>query len=195
MLNVTADSVADRLVFIEEIHCTVSVSKATGCTEPLDAITATVDVDAVERGVIDSAPHPMHRPNPSAAASPISSGFKPRRFFRPKQQNTTASAELGKDGLELRGRAAVAVDAAMVSVVEATAPDGVKVPGAKLHEVPAGNPEQLNETAEANPFCGIIWTVAAPLCLAVTVIAAGKIVTAKGAARPVGVYPAPLLIV
>jgi hypothetical protein len=44
----------------------------------------------------------------------------------------------------------------MVSVVEATAPDGVTVAGAKLHEVPAGNPEQLNETAEAKPFCGTI---------------------------------------
>lgn len=163
-------------------YCTVSVRKAAGCTEPLAAITETVEV--VGRGVIESAPHPMHRPNPSAAAIAIISRFKPRRFFRPKQQNTTASAELGKDGLELRGRAALAVDAVMVSVVEATAPDGVRVSGAKLHEVPAGSPEQLKETTEAKPFCGTIWTVAAPLCLAVTVRVAGKIVTAKvGAGR------------
>jgi hypothetical protein len=163
-------------------YCTVSVRKAAGCTEPLAAITETVDV--VGRGKIGSTPQPVQRPNPSPAAIATDSRFKPRRFFQPKQHNTTASAELGKNGLELRERAAAAVDTAMVSVVEATAPDGVTVAGAKLHEVPAGNPEQLNETEEAKPFCGATKTVTVPLCLAVTVRAAGKIVTAKvGAAR------------
>ena len=75
------------------IYCTVSVRKATGCTEPLAAITETVDV--VERGEIGSTPQPVQRPNPSPAAIATDSRLKPRRFFQPKQHNTTASAELG----------------------------------------------------------------------------------------------------
>jgi hypothetical protein len=55
-----------------------------------------------------------------------------------------------------------------VSVVEAAPPEGITVAGEKLHDTPEGNPEQLNETAEANPFVGVTRTVVVPLCPAVT---------------------------
>jgi hypothetical protein len=40
-------------------------------------------------------------------------------------------------------------------VVVAAPPDSVTVAGEKLHDAPEGNPEQLNETAESNPFSGV----------------------------------------
>ena len=49
-----------------------------------------------------------------------------------------------------------------VSVVDAVDPDGVTLVGLKLHDAPEGSPEQLNETAEANPFSGVTDTVVFP---------------------------------
>ena len=51
-----------------------------------------------------------------------------------------------------------------VSVVELAAPDGVTVDGENVQVVPEGNPEHTNETAEWNPFDGVIAMVAFPLC-------------------------------
>ena len=59
--------------------------------------------------------------------------------------------------------------AVRVSVVEAAAPDGVTVAGEKLHDVPESNPEQTNETAELNPFSGVIEIVESSLCPVITV--------------------------
>ena len=49
-----------------------------------------------------------------------------------------------------------------------TVPGGYTFAGEKLHEAPAGNPEQANVTAEANPPCGDTEMVAVPLPPAVT---------------------------
>jgi hypothetical protein len=43
---------------------------------------------------------------------------------------------------------AVGIAADTVKVVETTAPVGVTVAGEKLHDAPAGKPEQPNETTE-----------------------------------------------
>jgi hypothetical protein len=104
---------------------------------------------------------------------------KRRRFLQPKQHSASASAEPGSSGLELRGSAAVVVAVFTVSVVEATPPDGVTVCGAKLHEAPAGNPEQVKETAELKPYRGVTETMAVPLCPPVTVSDAGEPATEK----------------
>jgi hypothetical protein len=45
-------------------------------------------------------------------------------------------------------------------MVETAEFDGVTVDGEKLHDTPTGRPEQLNETAEANPPTGVTVTVA-----------------------------------
>lgn len=64
-------------------------------------------------------------------------------------------------------------------VVEAAVPEGVTVAGKKLHDAPEGNPEQANETAEANPPCGVTETVAVPLLPAETLSAVGVAATEK----------------
>ena len=73
--------------------------------------------------------------------------------------------------------------AVRVSVVETVVPDGVTVAGEKLHDVPASNPEQLNETLEVNPFSGVIAILAFPFCPAITVRDAGDAVTEKSGGR------------
>jgi hypothetical protein len=47
----------------------------------------------------------------------------------------------------LRRSSGVVVEVFTVSVVEAARPDDVILAGEKLHDAPAGNPEQLNETS------------------------------------------------
>jgi hypothetical protein len=66
-----------------------------------------------------------------------------------------------------------------VSIVEAAAPDGVTAAGEKLHVVPTGNPEQLNDTEEVNPFTGVTEIVLVPLCPGTTVSDAGEAVIEK----------------
>lgn len=90
------------------------------------------------------------------------------------RQNAAASADAGRSGLELGWTDAVVAAVVTVSfVVEAAVPEGVTVAGEKLHDAPVGNPEQVNETAEAKPFCGVTETVTEPLCPPVTVSVAG----------------------
>lgn len=67
-------------------------------------------------------------------------------------------------------------------VVEAAAPAGVTVAGEKPHDAPEGNPEQLNETAELNPFTGVTVNLVAPFCPAVTVNAVGLAAKVKSGA-------------
>lgn len=43
----------------------------------------------------------------------------------------------------------------VIVVVAACVPFGVTVAGEKLHAAPEGSPEQLNVTAELNPFAGV----------------------------------------
>lgn len=70
----------------------------------------------------------------------------------------------------MRCRVADVAGVVTVSVVEAAAPDNsVTVCGKKLHDAPVGNPEQLNETVELNPYSGVTATVVVPLCPAVSV--------------------------
>ena len=69
--------------------------------------------------------------------------------------------------------------AVRVSVVEAAAPDGVTAAGEKLHVVPAGNPEQLNDTDELKPFTGVTEIVLVPLCPGTTVSDADKVAIEK----------------
>jgi hypothetical protein len=142
-----------------------------GCREPSVATTLTVDELT---GEIGPAPQPMHNPNPSAAASAAETRRSPRRFLQPKQQNAAASDPPGPNGLDLPGRVLVVFEAVTVSVDETGAPAGVTLVGEKVHEVPEGNPEQLNETVEAYPFSGVTCTEAEALCPLATVIDAGE---------------------
>ena len=148
-----------------------------GCIEPLAAITETVDVVA-EIGITSEEPQPVHRLSPIATPA-SSSRCKPRRLFQPRQQNAIAIIELGNNGLWWRWRAAIVAALVTVSVVEAAPSEGITLAGEKLHDTPAGNPEQLNETAEANPFCGVTKTVVVPLCPLVMETDAGKRSTEK----------------
>ena len=159
------------------LYNTVRVMLVAGWRVPCVAITLMVDVTA--RGVILATPQPVQRPSPSATATPADSICKLRRLFRPKQQRDRASAEPGYSGLESRREAMVAGEVATVSVDEAIVPEVVIVAGEKSHDAPAGSPEQEREASEANPFCGVTITVVVPLCPAVSVSAAGVVVTEK----------------
>jgi len=81
-----------------------------------------------------------------------------------------------------------AVDTAVFTVsVELIEPVEDTVTGEKLHVAPAGNPEQVNVTAEfvEKPFCGSTVTVVVPLLPAFTVTAFGVTATMKsGAGAP-----------
>jgi hypothetical protein len=74
-------------------------------------------------------------------------------------------------------------------VVVAAAPDGVMLAGEKLQDAPDGSPEQLNETAAENPFCGVTVMVAVPGCPDAALSADGATVTEKFGAGPI-VYEA-----
>ena len=107
---------------------------------------------------------------------------KPRRFFHPKQQSVTANVASGNKEFVRRRSLAEAEEVVTVTDV-CVVPGGVKVEGEKPHDAPAGSPEQANETAEANPPCGAIEMVAAPLLPAVTVMDTGAAATAKSGGR------------
>jgi hypothetical protein len=112
------------------------------------------------------------------------------------KHSAAASTEPGNSGVEFRWRAALVVKVLTVSVVDAGAPDGVKVAGEKLHEAPAGRPVQLNPTAELNPFDGVTVTVVVLLRPVVKDVAVGDVITEKSAAGRLMVYvavPAALL--
>jgi hypothetical protein len=97
------------------------------------------------------------------------------------QHNATARTEPGKSGLEFLFVARVVVVPVMdtVRVVEAGAPAAVTVGWEKMHDAPAGNPVQVNETGELNPFTGKTDIAAEPGCAEVTVSDAGEEETAK----------------
>jgi hypothetical protein len=93
-----------------------------------------------------------------------------RRLLTPRQQSAAAKAEPRIHSLEPPRSSAVGAAADTVSVVvEATPLDGVTVAGEKLQVTPGGNPEQSNETAELNPFSGVIDRFVFVLCPATTV--------------------------
>jgi hypothetical protein len=119
---------------------------------------------------------------PSPPRPRISSNSKRRRFLKPKQHKATANAATGNSGRVLALTAASALVVVTVTVVEAAAPEGVTVAGEKLHEDPVGKPEQAKETAELNPFSGVIETVAVALCPPVTVCDAGVAAAEKSGA-------------
>jgi hypothetical protein len=78
-----------------------------------------------------------------------------------------------------RFNAAVFTAMFMVSVVEALPADRFTVCGEKLHEAPAGSPEQLSETGEVNATCGVIIICTDALCPAVIAREAGLAATVK----------------
>jgi hypothetical protein len=134
-------------------------------------------------------PQPLSRPRPIMQTASINSICKRRRFLKPMQNSAAASA-VGKSGRRLLPRLAVVAEVAIVTVVEADAPDGVTVVGEKLQDAPAGSPEQLKETAELKPFCGVIEIDAVPLWPWVTVIDAGDDATEKSGGGKLMVYVA-----
>lgn len=100
-------------------------------------------------------PQPFSMESPATLISNTNQNCRRRRFFQLKQQSATASTDPGKSGLGLRFEAEVPevfAVIATVSVVETGDPVGVTVDGPNTHDVPAGSPEQLNETEESNPF-------------------------------------------
>lgn len=89
---------------------------------------------------------------------------------------------MGNSGFARCSNAAIDPEVETVRVVEAVEPEGVTVAGEKLQDAPEGSPEQLNETAELNPFAGVIDTVAVAFCPPVTLWNAGVAATEKSAA-------------
>ena len=130
-------------------------------------------------------PHPSIRKRPAAVTTSTRSIGRRRLFFQTKQQSPTASAVPGNIGLDPYWRMALVAEVVTVSVGEVL-PGGVAVCGEKLHVAPDGNPEQLNETAELNPFAGVIEMMAVTLCPAATVNEPGEALTEKsGAGWPI----------
>jgi hypothetical protein len=113
-----------------------------------------------------------------AAMHRIQSEYQ-RRFLNRMKHSENASAATGMYRSGDGGRLLALVLAEIVSIVEATAPDGVTVAGEKLHVVPAGKPEQLNDTDELNPFTGVIEIVLVPLCPGAIVSDAAEAVIEK----------------
>jgi hypothetical protein len=129
-------------------------------------------------------PHPLSKPNPAMLTASRSSICRRRRFFQPMQQKAAANAASGNSGRRSRCSAADVAVADTVTVVVAVAPpEGVTVAGEKVHVSPAGNCEQVNETAEAKPPCGITETVMVPLCPEDSVSDVGAAVTEKSGGK------------
>lgn len=121
---------------------------------------------------------PVHTLSPKATNA--SRSVKPRRFFHPTKQSVKANIEPGNIGVVSRRNAAVVIEVFIVRVVEAVSPDGVIVPGEKLHDAPEGKPEQLNESGEVNGIWDVTRTEAVALCPAVTARDAGLTVMLRG---------------
>lgn len=166
------------------LHFTVSKKLVVCCSEPLVAVTVMVAVTGGRVVLLAKVapPHPFSRHKPVTLTTRSSSSCRPRRLFHPMKHSATASTEPGNSGVEFRCRAADVVVVVTVSVVDAGAPDGVTVAGAKLHDAPAGRPVQLNPTAELNPFDGVTVMAAVPLRPPVTDIAVGEVTTEKSGA-------------
>ena len=129
-------------------------------------------------------PPPLPLPQPAmmprlATARIINADSPLKRRRKKKQPIKTAIDTPPIRPSGSRSVVAVVVAVEIVNVVVAALPEGVTVAGEKLHDAPAGSPEQAKETAAENPFCGATETVAAPLCPAVTVKDDGAIETPK----------------
>jgi hypothetical protein len=152
-------------------------------SDPDVAVTVTVEVTGVDPEPPPlpppPPPQPLNRLRPTTLTVSRRSICKRHRFFQPKQHSATASAAAGNSWRWLRARAGVVEEVATVSVVEAAAPDGVTVAGEKLHDAPAGKPEQANVTLELNPPSSCTVMVVVPLCPAWTETDAGLIATVK----------------
>jgi hypothetical protein len=148
------------------------------------AVTVTVEVTGVGvDGPDDPPPQPLRRPKPAALSAKSKSIGKRRRFLNPNQQSVMAKAVSGSIGSPLPRCSAVAADVVTVTEVDAV-PGGVTLAGEKLHDAPAGRPEeQANETAEANPPCADTEMVAVPLPPAVKAIVAGEAAIEKSGRR------------
>ena len=91
----------------------------------------------------------------------------------------SAIAEPGCAGLGFLESGEDAGEPVTVRTDDAILAVGVSVFGEKLQAKPWGKPEQLKETAEEKPFCGVTVTVACPLFPGATVISAGLSAIAK----------------
>jgi hypothetical protein len=177
---------------------TVRVKVAACITDPEVAVTVTV----VDAGVVVVAPDDgspvfvcvtglLLQPTKSViAATLIGSSMRslpPRRLLLRTKQSTAARDEPESSSPEPARMAAV--DTVVFTVnVEPIEPDADTVTGEKLHVAPAGNPEQVNVTAELveKPFCGSTVTVVVPLLPAFTVTVFGVTASMKsGAGAPV----------
>lgn len=157
--------------------------------DPDVPVTVTVVVTGVVVLVVvvlvdEPPPQPVTRLSPITLTASKSISCMLRRFLKPsKQQNATASVDVGISGLGLRRNSAVVAAVVTVSFVEAAVPEGVTEAGAKMHVAPVGSPEQVSVTKELNPFCGVTETVVVPLWPPVTVSAAGVTPTVKAGAN------------
>ena len=95
----------------------------------------------------------MHTLNPTAISN--SSGAQSRFRLHPNKHNAAARIGPGENGLRERLKIAVVVVVFIVRVVEAGPADRLTVPGEKLHEAPAGSPEQAKVIAELNAPFGV----------------------------------------
>jgi hypothetical protein len=156
------------------LQFTVSVKVVVFVSDPEVALTVTVDETG---GGVDIAeelpPQPLSRLSPTTLTASNNSICKRRRFLHPRQHSATANIDPGSSGRPLLWSSAVVESVDTVSVVEVV-PGGITVVGEKLHDAPAGNPEQLNETAELNPYSGVTVMVVLPFCPAVTVNSPGE---------------------
>ena len=130
-------------------------------------------------GVEFPPPQALRQNRPRVAATHRIQTEQQRRFLNRTKQKVNAKAATGMDPIGVGGWVLALVLAVRVSVVEAAVPGGITVAGEKLHDVPAGNPEQLNETAESNPFTDLTEMVAFALCPESTARDAGEAVTEK----------------
>lgn len=150
--------------------------------DPDVPVTVTVVVTGVWKLELEEEeppPQPVNRLSPMTVTASRRNSCTLRRCLHPRKQSAAASAAPGKRGLELGRTAALVAVVVTVSVVEAAAPDGVTVAGEKLQVAPVGSPEQVNETADAKPFCGVTDIVAEPVCPPLMESEDGEATTAK----------------
>jgi hypothetical protein len=156
------------------MHQSTVSEKAVVCrSDPDVAVTVTIEVTgcggADEPFEDPPPPHPLS--GHKAAALTINSkiSWKRDRLFQKTQRSPIARSERGSNGLGPCLRAAAVVDTVIVTVVETGEPDGVTIAGEKLQAVPAGSPEQLNETAASKPLSGVTDIETEPVVPAVKV--------------------------
>ena len=150
------------------------------------AVMVTVEVTGVGGGgPEDPPPQPLRKPKPAALSDKTKNVSRRRRFLNPNPQSAMAKADSGSIGNPLRRCLAVAAEVVTVTDVDVV-PGGVTLAGEKLHEAPAGRPEeQAKETAEAKPPCGASEMVAVALAPAVTDIVAGEAAIEKSGGGPI----------